>query len=159
AYSWTRSRGCCARRCRCSSTASMASRRAVRAWRTRPLMQPDAPAAAVLGRYRAILEEAQPMVVEGRVREVVGLLAEVDGIPGRLGEMCRVERSQGGAPIEAEVVGFKGDRTLIMPLGDLHGVQAGARGVARGGVLTVPLGPGVLGRGLAGGGGPRAGRG
>lgn len=129
-------------------------------------MPPEAPTASVapplapsLDRYRALLENATPMVVEGRVREVVGLLAEVDGIPGRLGEMCRVERPHGGAPIEAEVVGFKGDRTLVMPLGDLHGVQAGARVVARGGLLTVPVGPEVLGRVLDGLGRPIDGRG
>ena len=129
-------------------------------------MLPEAPTPPIapvvapsLARYRALLEDATPMVVEGRVREVVGLLAEVDGIPGRLGEMCRVERPHGGAPIEAEVVGFKGDRTLVMPLGDLHGVQAGARVVARGGLLTVPVGPEVLGRVLDGLGRPIDGRG
>ena len=126
-------------------------------------MLPDAPVAPApppsLERYRALLENAMPMVVEGRVREVVGLLAEVDGIPGRLGEMCRIERAHGGTDIEAEVVGFKGDRTLVMPLGDLHGVQAGARVVARGGLLTVPVGPEVLGRVLDGLGRPIDGRG
>ncbi|MCB9483262.1 MAG: FliI/YscN family ATPase [Dehalococcoidia bacterium] len=126
-------------------------------------MLPDAPTAPApppsLERYRALLENAMPMVVEGRVREVVGLLAEVDGIPGRLGEMCRIERAHGGTDIEAEVVGFKGDRTLVMPLGDLHGVQAGARVVARGGLLTVPVGPEVLGRVLDGLGRPIDGRG
>ncbi len=122
-------------------------------------MPPEAPVTPSLHRYRALLEAAAPMTVEGRVREVVGLLAEVDGIPGRLGEMCRVERVGGGTAIEAEVVGFKGERTLVMPLGDLHGVQAGARVVARGGLLTVPVGPEVLGRVLDGLGRPIDGRG
>ncbi|MEX1023045.1 MAG: FliI/YscN family ATPase [Dehalococcoidia bacterium] len=122
-------------------------------------MPPEAPAAPDLRRYRALLESATPMVVEGRVREVVGLLAEVDGIPGRLGEMCRVERPGGHDAIEAEVVGFKGDRTLVMPLGDLHGIQSGARVIARGGMLSVPVGPEVLGRVLDGMGRPIDGRG
>jgi len=122
-------------------------------------MLPETPVAPELGRYRALLEAAAPMVVEGRVREVVGLLAEVDGIPGRLGEMCRIERSDGGAPIEAEVVGFRGDQTLAMPLGDLHGIQSGARVVSRGGLLTVPVGPEVLGRVLDGLGRPIDGKG
>ncbi len=122
-------------------------------------MPPEAPALPDMRRYRALLDTAVPMTVEGRVREVVGLLAEVDGIPGRLGEMCRVERPNGGTPIEAEVVGFKDERTLIMPLGDLHGVQAGARVMARGGLLTVPVGPEVLGRVLDGLGRPIDGKG
>lgn len=111
-----------------------------------------------LSRYRALLQDAAPMAVEGSVREIVGLLADVDGIPGRLGEMCLIERPDGSG-IEAEVVGFRGERTLVMPLGDLHGVQAGARVIARGGLLTVPAGPEVLGRVLDGLGRPIDGKG
>ena len=121
-------------------------------------MPPETLFAPNIARYRALLDDAAPMAVEGRVREVAGLLAEVDGIPGRLGEMCSIERPS-ATPIEAEVVGFKGDRTLVMPLGDLHGVQAGARVTARGGLLTVPAGPEVLGRVLDGMGRPIDGRG
>ncbi|MEX2374714.1 MAG: hypothetical protein WD942_03900, partial [Dehalococcoidia bacterium] len=73
-----------------------------------------------LTRYRELLEGAVPMTVEGSVREVVGLLADIDGIPGRLGEMCQIEQPN-GEYVEAEVVGFRGERTLVMPLGDLHG--------------------------------------
>lgn len=102
-----------------------------------------------LGRYRALVEAASTMRIEGRVREVTGLLAEVEGIPGRLGEMCRIE-PHGTPPIDAEVVGFRAGRALIMPLGDLRGVQAGARVVAQGGLLTVPVGREVLGRVLDG---------
>ena len=102
-----------------------------------------------LGRYRALVEATSTMRIEGRVREVTGLLAEVEGIPGRLGEMCRIE-PDGTPPIDAEVVGFRAGRALIMPLGDLRGVQAGARVVAQGGLLTVPVGREVLGRVLDG---------
>ena len=132
-------------------------------------MQPDAPvvmhapdpqdAARVdLTRYRELLRVATPMRVQGRVAQVVGLLAEVEGIPGRLGEMCLIERA-GGEPIEAEVVGFRGDRTLVMPLGELRGVQAGSLVDSQGGLLTVPVGPAVLGRVLDGLGRPIDGRG
>ncbi|MDP2326729.1 MAG: FliI/YscN family ATPase [Dehalococcoidia bacterium] len=102
-----------------------------------------------LGRYRALVEATSTMRIEGRVREVTGLLAEVEGIPGRLGEMCRIE-PDGTPPIDAEVVGFRAGRALVMPLGDLRGVQAGARVVAQGGLLTVPVGREVLGRVLDG---------
>jgi len=111
-----------------------------------------------LRRYRALVEATSTMRIEGRVREVTGLLAEVEGIPGRLGEMCRIEPD--GAPsIDAEVVGFRAGRALVMPLGDLRGVQAGARVVAQGGLLTVPVGREVLGRVLDGLGRPIDGRG
>ncbi|MFA7249288.1 MAG: FliI/YscN family ATPase [Dehalococcoidia bacterium] len=120
-------------------------------------MSADAPALD-LRRYRELLRVATPMRVQGRVAQVVGLLAEVEGIPGRLGEMCVIDRS-GGEPIEAEIVGFRGDRTLVMPLGELRGVQAGSLVDSQGGLLTVPVGPQVLGRILDGLGRPIDGRG
>ncbi|MEI7925106.1 MAG: FliI/YscN family ATPase [Chloroflexota bacterium] len=111
-----------------------------------------------LGRYRDLVRVATPMRVQGRVAQVVGLLAEVEGIPGRLGEMCVIDCA-GGDPIEAEIVGFRGDRTLVMPLGELRGVQAGSLVDSQGGLLTVPVGPDVLGRILDGLGRPIDGRG
>ncbi len=121
-------------------------------------MPPEATLTPDLRRYRALVESAGAMRIEGRVREITGLLAEVEGVPGRLGEMCRIEPAD-AAPIDAEVVGFRGERALVMPLGDLRGVQAGARVVAQGGLLTVPVGPEVLGRVLDGLGRPIDGRG
>lgn len=101
-----------------------------------------------LARYMALAQAATPMRVEGRVSEVTGLLAEVAGIPGRLGEMCIIERA--GEPVQAEIVGFRGDRTLVMPLGDLRGVQAGTPVVSASSLMTVPVGTAVLGRVLDG---------
>ncbi|TAK79391.1 MAG: FliI/YscN family ATPase [Dehalococcoidia bacterium] len=101
-----------------------------------------------LGRYAQLIHASTPMRVEGQVSEVTGLLAEVAGIPGRLGEMCLIERA--GEPVQAEIVGFRGGRTLVMPLGDLHGVQAGTPVVSVNGLTTVPVGEAVLGRVLDG---------
>ena len=102
-----------------------------------------------LQRYRELLDGVAPMRVRGRVSQVIGLLVEVEGIPGRLGETCTIDRL-GGEPIQAEIVGFKSDRTLVMPLGDLRGVQAGARVQSHGGLLSIPVGDRVLGRVLDG---------
>ena len=78
-------------------------------------------------------------------REVVGLYVEVEGIPGRLGEVCAIAR-QDAPPVEAEVVGFREGRTLVMPLGDLRGLQAGAAVTSRGALFAVPVGRPLLGR-------------
>ena len=126
-------------------------------------MAAEAPARAVdLDRYHSRLRSAgSPIPVRGRVREIVGLSVEVDGIPGRLGEVCTIERLE-GTPIEGEVVGFRDGRTLVMPLGDLRGVQAGATVSSRGALFSVPVGPPLLGRVVDGlgqpidGGGPIA---
>ncbi len=111
-----------------------------------------------LRRYRALLGAATPMRVHGRVSQVIGLLAEVEGVPGRVGEMCTIQRG-GDGPVEAEIVGFRGGRTLVMPLGELRGVHAGTPVASDGSRLTVPVGPEVLGRVLDGLGRPIDGRG
>jgi flagellum-specific ATP synthase/type III secretion protein N (ATPase) len=102
-----------------------------------------------LRRYRARLEALSPIVVRGQVREVIGLLVEVEGISARLGELCAIESTE-HEPVLAEVVGFRGERTLTMPLGELRGVQSGAAVVSHGALSMVPVGPGVLGRVLDG---------
>ena len=105
----------------------------------------DAPVAIDLDRYRTVLDALTPMRMRGRVSDIVGFTVEVEGIPAKLGEMCRIDRV-GGDPVGGEIVGFRGDRALLMPFGDLRGVQAGARVTSEGALFTVPVGPQLLGR-------------
>jgi len=111
-----------------------------------------------LGRYSSLLSSLSPIRVRGRVSQVVGLTVEVEGVSGRLGELCSIDRP-GDEPIEAEIVGFKGDRTLVMPLGDLRGVQVGARVSSSGALFLAPVGDALLGRVVDGLGRPLDGRG
>ena len=50
------------------------------------------------------------------------------------------------SPITAEVVGFRGNRMLLMPLDEVDGIGPGCRVVATGRPLRVSVGPGLLGR-------------
>ena len=87
--------------------------------------------------------------VTGRVSEVVGLVIESNGPNARVGDLCLIHTERDGI-VRAEVVGFKGDRTLLMPLGELNGVRAGNVVEATGHCLRVPVGPELLGRTLNG---------
>jgi flagellum-specific ATP synthase len=98
-------------------------------------------------------ERAKPVRVFGRVTEVVGLVIESDGPNARIGDLCAIH-VEGGSRIDAEVVGFKGDRVLLMPLGELSGVRAGCPVSTTGGCLRVPVGQQLLGRVLDGLGNP-----
>src|SRR5579862_9612694 len=53
-------------------------------------------------------------------------------------------------PVVAEVVGFRDNKVLLMPLGELGGIGAGAEVRALGRPLDVALSPSLLGRVLDG---------
>ena len=118
-----------------------------------------------MGRAFARLERAAPRREAGRVVEVTGLVvrARVPGI--RVGELCVIEPPGGdaGARLEAEVVGFRGDEAVLMPLGELAGIGPDAAVTTTGRPLSIGVAPGLLGRVLDGlgrpadGGGPIAG--
>ncbi|MFN3965101.1 MAG: FliI/YscN family ATPase [Silanimonas lenta] len=89
--------------------------------------------------------ERQGLVREGVLRRAIGLTLEAEGCEVPLGSAVRIE-AQGGGFVEAEVVGFAGDKTYLMPTTDLHGLLPRARvvpGWARG---RVAVGEGLLGR-------------
>jgi flagellum-specific ATP synthase len=104
-------------------------------------------------RYRAIVQGLDTVRVTGRVQQVVGLSMEVDGLSARLGDVCSIERV-GEPPIQAEIVGFREGRTLVMPFGDVRGIQTGARAISQAEQFRVPVGNTLLGRVLDGLGNP-----
>ena len=95
--------------------------------------------------------------VRGTVSDVVGLVIESDGPNAAIGDVCRVEADAG--PVSCEVVGFRGDKMLLMPLGELAGVRAGASVRATGEAFRIPTGDGLRGRVLDGLGRPMDGHG
>ena len=99
-----------------------------------------------------IRQAARPFY-RGRVDIVSGVLVEAHGVPAALGEVCRIERGKLG-PIEAEVVGFRGASTLLMPHGDLIGIAPSQPVYALGRPFTVAVSGDLLGRALDGFGEP-----
>ncbi|MBK7878569.1 MAG: FliI/YscN family ATPase [Planctomycetes bacterium] len=84
-------------------------------------------------------------VYRGRVDIVSGVMIEAAGIPAAMGELCRIERGRLG-PIHAEVVGFRGASTLLMPHGDIAGIAPMQEVTALGRPFTAPVGNELLGR-------------
>ncbi len=71
--------------------------------------------------YCERVSAVKPLVVYGKVVQVVGLTIEATGPPMRIGDLCFVEQP-GGKRTPVEVVGFRDDRILLMPLGELEGI-------------------------------------
>ena len=78
-----------------------------------------------LGDCREFVAAAAPFEVNGRLTRVAGLVMEAVGLKLPVGAMCVVAPDV-GAPIEAEVVGFAGDKLYLMPASDPYGLTPGA---------------------------------
>ncbi len=86
--------------------------------------------------WRSILEYARdaashsdPLLTSGRLTRINGLVMEASGLKLPLGSTCRVFPS-GGPPVEAEVVGFAGEKLFLMPSDDVYGLSPGAQVLA-----------------------------
>jgi flagellum-specific ATP synthase len=105
---------------------------------------------ALLEVLEARLGRADLVRVNGRVVQLVGLVIESQGPDVQVGELCEIRfRSRPGF-LRAEVVGFRGDRVLLMPLGELQELGPGCDVVATGRTLGVHVGEPILGRVLDG---------
>lgn len=98
-----------------------------------------------LARRARRAEAATPLVVEGRLRRVVGLTLEAEGCEAPLGARCLVAAA-GGAQLDTEVVGFADDRLLLMPVTEMHGVLPNARVRPCSHTGGLPVGAALLGR-------------
>jgi len=90
---------------------------------------PDTP----LARWQGFLEECRrrvkegtPLATSGQLTRINGLIMEATGLRLPLGANCLVQASHGPA-LEAEVVGFNGERLFLMPTDDIYGLSPGAR--------------------------------
>ncbi len=88
----------------------------------------------------------------GLVTACDGGLIEVSGLPVPVGALCRIEQRR--APLIAEVIGFRGGKTLLMLLGDTVMLEPGARVTTEGHPGMLHVGPAYLGRAVDGSGAP-----
>nr|MBB4246681.1 flagellum-specific ATP synthase [Rhodocyclus tenuis] len=82
-----------------------------------------------LRQCRDAARQASPLLASGHLTRINGLVMEAAGLKLPLGSSCRILPA-GGSPIEAEVVGFNGERLFLMPAEDVYGLSPGARVVA-----------------------------
>jgi len=93
------------------------------------------------------LRELDPIKTIGTVKRAVGLTVESLGPPVSVGELCEIAGNEkNGLSIPAEVVGFRDNYVISMPLYKVHGVKLGDRVICRRKTASIPVGPGLLGR-------------
>ncbi|MFA5824499.1 MAG: flagellar protein export ATPase FliI [Gallionellaceae bacterium] len=126
----------------------------------------------ILQANREVVMQSPPVVTSGRLTKVTGLVMEAVGLRMAVGSTCIIQLPN--SQVEAEVVGFSGEKLFLMPENDVHGLVPGARVIpfepARSAVLPgqppqsqhratdlarhLPVGEMLLGRVLDGAGRP-----
>jgi FliI/YscN family ATPase len=92
-----------------------------------------------------LLADLEPVRIRGRVRQAIGLVVQAEGLSLPVGAGCEI-RTAGGGAVPCEVVGFRDEVTLLMPLEELQGVRRGDEVLCRAQVQRIPVGRALLGR-------------
>ena len=92
---------------------------------------------------RTVRQHARP-VVGGRVIEVSGLIVHLTSFAVRVGDIVDIATDDG--PLACEVVGFRGDDLMAVPLGPARAIRPGAPAWRSGARSQVAVGDELLGR-------------
>jgi flagellum-specific ATP synthase len=101
-------------------------------------------------KYKEHLQQVDPIRVNGKVTQVIGLTVESEGPDVSIGDLCYIYPLKSSKPLKAEAVGFKGNKVILMPLGELDAIGPGCDVVGTGKPLTVQVGHELLGKVLDG---------
>ncbi|MBI2252364.1 MAG: flagellar protein export ATPase FliI [Armatimonadetes bacterium] len=112
-----------------------------------------------LARFYKAIEGADLTKIHGKVTQVIGLTIESEGPAVKVGDLCHIYSKIENKPIQAEAVGFKNNKVILMSLGEMSGIGPGCEVRNTGRPLCVKVGPALLGRVLDGLGNPIDGKG
>jgi len=101
-------------------------------------------------KYIEAIRQIDPVRVNGKVTQVIGLTVESEGPEASVGDVCHIYPMKSKEPVQAEVVGFRENKVILMPLGDLQAIGPGCDVVGTGKPLRVQVGRELLGRVLDG---------
>ena len=103
--------------------------------------------------------DTELITVRGRVSQVIGMVVESKGPGIPVGSICEISAFRNQEVIPAEVVGFREGRVLLMPLGEMRGIEPGSTIKQVGGQANVLVSDEMLGRIIDGFGNPVDGKG
>lgn len=95
--------------------------------------------------YIKAVPDSDPIRVYGRVVEITGIIIKATGIRSSLGESCKIF-SDNDFSLDAEVLGFRDGKVLLMAVGDLAGIRPGSRVLPLGKKVSVKVSPSLKGR-------------
>lgn len=106
------------------------------------------------GAYAEAVNDTETLEYGGRVSQILGLTVEAVGLTANLGDICRIYTEKRDKYILSEVVGFKENKAVLMPFGDLAGAGPKSYVISDERSLNVAVGREFCGRVLDGLGNP-----
>jgi flagellum-specific ATP synthase len=113
----------------------------------------------IFEQFRQRVAASDPIQSCGHVTQVVGLVVEANGPVTQMGCVCDIYGKENEAPVKAEVLGFRDQTVLLMPLEEIRSIGPGSRVVARQKNAAIAVGNSLLGRIIDGLGSPMDGLG
>ena len=92
---------------------------------------------------KQVVRNVSPFQATGRIDSIQGIITV--SLPAAIGDLCEI-RSRDGRSCLAEVIGFSGRQTQIMPFGNSDNLQRGDEVFALNQPMSIPVGMGILGR-------------
>lgn len=105
-------------------------------------------------KYLNIINKSKTIREVGKITEIIGLTIEADGPKSSVGDLCYIKNDFNNSITMAEVVGFKKDKILLMPLASPDGIYPGAKVINSGGAMKIGVGTQLIGRVIDGLGNP-----
>ncbi len=106
----------------------------------------------------AAVRRTMSLKVEGKITGLTGLTVEVNDFVAPVGAQCEII-TRNGLRIPAQLIGFRGKVSVLMPLSEMTGISSGDRVRCLAGEVSIPVGDQLLGRVLNGSGEPIDGKG
>ncbi|MDL2275356.1 flagellar protein export ATPase FliI [Desulfosarcina sp. OttesenSCG-928-G10] len=98
-----------------------------------------------LDRYYHALNQGVVVRTGGRIKKIIGMVIEASGPASQIGSVCDI-LTESDRTVSAEVLGFREDSVLLMPLEDIRSLGPGCKVMARKEKAHVGVGNAMLGR-------------
>lgn len=108
--------------------------------------------------YTRAVHDSEHLKTYGRIVEITGLTIKATGLDVSIGEACKIY-SDNAPPVDAEVVGFKEGKVILMATGEISGIRHGSRVLPLGKNIAVTVGDALIGRVIDDAGNPIDGKG
>jgi flagellum-specific ATP synthase len=97
-------------------------------------------------KYCSIIRNADSYSYFGKIDKVIGMMIESNGPECKVGDLCKIYGHGSKKYISAEVVGFRGNKVLLMPYEEPEGISSGNLVEATHSALKIGMSENLIGR-------------